>query len=434
MGSNGAPHEAAQVQRTTLDNGLTVLTRELHHAPVAAFWLWYRVGSRNEVPGITGIAHWVEHMMFKGTQRFPKGTIDRQIARLGGTFNAMTWLDFTAYYATLPAANIDIALQIEADRMVNATFDAAETEAERTVILSELHMYQNYPSFRLAREVQAAAFQLHPYHHLTIGWESDLHTMTRDDLYHHYRTYYTPNNAVAVVVGDFETEQMLARLDELYGALEPGPPVPPVRFTEPAQLGERRVMLRGPEPTPQLTVAYKAPPATDPDFWALTIIDTMLGGAKGMPMFGSRGNNRTSRLYRRFVDSGLALSASSGLLATIDPYLFSVDVAVLPTQDRARVEALVNEEIARLHDEPLNDEELQRAKKQTRARMAMGGESMSSQGRGLGLASIIATLDWFDDYLDTVDAVTAAQVQQAARRYLVPEQRTVGWYMPDNGK
>ncbi|MGH2543090.1 MAG: M16 family metallopeptidase [Ardenticatenaceae bacterium] len=418
------------VEQRTLENGMTVLLRELHHAPVVSFWLWYRVGSRNEGTGTTGISHWVEHMMFKGTERFPKGAIDREIARLGGSFNAMTWLDFTAYYTTLPAEHIGIALEIEADRMIHSAFDPAETEAERTVILSERNMYENYPGFRLAQDVQASAFQVHPYHHTTIGWESDLRTMMRDHLFHHYRTYYTPNNAIAVVVGDFQPAEMLARIEELYGHVPSGPPVPPVRTNEPEQRGERRVMVRGAEPTPLLAYAYKAPAATDPDFWPLTVLDTVLGGAKGMPMFGGGGNSRTSRLHRRLVDGGLAVSAGSGLLATIDPYLFSVSVTVLPGTDRDELEKVLDEEIARFREEPLSDEELERARKQTRARIAMGMESMSSQGRGYGLASVVATLAWFDTYLDSIQQVTAEEVQAAARRHLLPERRTVGWYIP----
>ncbi len=419
------------LRRTVLDNGLTLLTREMHHAPVTTFWLWYRVGSRNEGPGTTGISHWVEHMMFKGTEQFPKGSIDREISRLGGAFNAMTWLDFTAYYATLPAEHIDIAMRIEADRMLHSSFDPAETEAERTVILSELHMYENYPSFRLAQEVQAAAFQLHPYHHVTIGWESDLLNLTRDDLFHHYRTFYTPNNAVAVVVGDFQSEPMIERIAALYGTIPSGPVVPAVRATEPKQRGERRVTLHGPEPTPMLIYAFKAPAATDPDFWPLTLLDTVLGGAKGMPMFGSSGNSRTSRLHRRLVDGGLALGAGSSLLATIDPFLFMVSVTVLPGTERAVLESVLDEELARFTEEPLSDEELERARKQTRARIAMGMESMSSQGRGFGLASVVATLEWFDGFMEQIEAVTAQQVQAVAQRYLLTDQRTVGWYVPE---
>lgn len=420
------------IQRHTLDNGLTIVTRELHHAPVISFWLWYRVGSRNEIPGITGISHWVEHMMFKGTEKFPKGAIDREISRLGGSFNAMTSMDFTAYYATLPADKIGIAMQIEADRMVNSTFDPDETEAERTVILSELHMYENSPNFRLSQDLQAAAFQLHPYHHPTIGWESDLLSMTRDDLYEHYRTYYTPNNAIAIAVGDFQSEEMVARIEELYGHIPAGPSLPPVRFIEPPQRGERRISVHGAEPTPRLRYAYKAPAATNADFWPLRVLDTIIGGAKGM--FGGGGNSRTNRLYRRLVDSGLVVNVGSGLRTTIDPYLYSIGMVVLPTTDHAELEKVLNEEIDRLRFERVSEEEVLRAKKQTRANIAMGMESMSSQGRGLGRASIAATLDWFESYLASIETVTAEQIQEVAQRYLVPTQRTVGWYLPESNQ
>lgn len=418
------------LQCNTLDNGLTILTRELHHAPVTSFWVWYRVGSRNEIPGITGISHWVEHMMFKGTETFPKGAIDREISRLGGSFNAMTSMDFTAYYATLPSHKIGIAMEIEADRMVNSTFDPEETEAERTVILSELRMYENYPSHRLGQELQAAAFQLHPYHHQTIGWESDLKTMTRDDLYKHYRTYYTPNNAVVIAVGDFNTDEMVSQIDDLYGAIPAGDSVPPVRFIEPPQRGERRVSVQGVEPTPRLRYAYKAPAATDANFWALRVLDTILGGAKGM--FGGGGNSRTSRLYRRLVDGNLVVNVGTGLRTTIDPYLYSIGMAVLPTTDHAELEKLLNEEIDRVRMEAITEKELVRAKKQTRAHIAMGMESMSSQGMGLGRATIAADLAWFDGYLASIEAVTAAQVQKVAAEYLVPSKRTVGWYLPES--
>lgn len=421
--------QSTAIGRHTLDNGLTILTRELHHAPVTSFWVWYRVGSRNEIPGITGISHWVEHMMFKGTEKYPKGAMDREISRLGGTFNAMTWFDFTAYYATLPADKIDIPMQIEADRMINSAFDPEETESERTVILSELHMYQNSPSFRLSQEIDAAAFQLHPYHHETIGWESDLKTMTRDDLYNHYRTYYTPNNAIAIAVGDFQSHDMVTRITDLFGDIPAGPTVPPVRFVEPPQRGERRVSVYGAEPTPRLRYSYKAPAASSPDFWPLKILDAILDGGKGM--FGGGGNSRTSRLYRRLVDTELAVSAGSGLSATIDPYLYTIGVALLPTTDRAELEKVLDEEIERLRQEPLSDEEIARVKKQTRAHLAMGMESMSSQGRGLGRASIVSDTAWFESYLTSIEGVTAQQVQEVAQRYLQPTKRTVGWYLPE---
>ena len=209
---------SSTITRTQLDNGLTVLLKEMHHAPVATFMVWYRVGSRNEVPGRTGASHWVEHMMFKGTPQFPGDEMERMISREGGFWNAFTWLDYTAYYETMPSDRIDLALRMEADRMVNTIMTEEEIESERTVILSERAMYENQPRFLLDEELTAAAFRVHPYHHEVIGDTANLKSMTRDNLFDHYRRHYAPNNAIAVVVGDFNTAQMLARIDELFGS------------------------------------------------------------------------------------------------------------------------------------------------------------------------------------------------------------------------
>ncbi len=419
-----------RIRDVRLDNGLRVLVKEMHTAPVASFWLWYRVGSRNEVQGITGISHWVEHMMFKGTERFPKGAIDREIARLGGTFNAMTWLDFTAYYATLPAQHISLALEIEADRMVNSRFDPDEVEAERTVILSERHMYENYPTFLLSEQVTAVALLVHPYRHETIGWESDLRTMTRDDLYRHYRTYYTPNNATAVAVGDFDGEAMIDRIAQAFGHIPPGPPVPPVRVQEPPQRGERRVTVTGPGSTRYLEVAYRAPAATEDDWFAFAVLDTVLGGAKAFSTRGPSPNARTSRLYRALVDGGLAANVGTFLMPTVDPYLYTITVTLLPNSDPEEVEGVVFDEIRRLQREPISAAELEKAQKQVRAQFAFSAESVSSQAYWLGFSSTIADVDWFLDFLGRVERVTEADVQRVAERYLAPCQRTVGWYEP----
>jgi len=187
------------VIRLQLANGLQVLLKEIHTSPVISHWLWYRVGSRDESPGKTGISHWIEHMQFKGTPAFPAGMLDRAIAREGAVWNALTYLDWTTYYETMPAEKIDLALQLEADRMVNSSFSELEVESERTVVISERQGDENEPLFRLGEKVQSAAFQEHPYRHEVIGELADLQSMTRQDLYNHYRTYYIPNNAVLAI-------------------------------------------------------------------------------------------------------------------------------------------------------------------------------------------------------------------------------------------
>jgi len=419
---------------THLDNGLKVILKETHHAPVVSFWMWYRVGSRHEVPGITGISHWVEHMLFKGTPSFPKGQIDRQIARYGGYMNGMTWLDWTTYFETLPADRFDLALRIESDRMVNSLFEPAEVDAERTVIISEREGNENSPTWRLSEEVQAAAFRVHPYHHEVIGHKCDLEKMTRDELWNHYRTFYTPNNATAVAVGDFDTPALLARIEELFGGIEPGPQVPEVRSVEPPQQGERRVTVVGPDRTAYLQMAFHVPQAGHPDFFPLVVLDTVLGGAESMTIFGGAPPNKSSRLYRALVETELATAVSASLTPTLDPFLFTFSATVRAGRTLQKVEDALWAELERVCREPISEEELTKAIKQTRAQFVYSSETATNQAFWLGMSDVVASLDWFQGYLDSLEAVTAEDVQRVAQTYLSVNNRTVGWYVPENGR
>ena len=263
-----------EVVKTALENGLTVLLKDVHTAPVASFWIWYRVGSGNEHVGITGVSHWVEHMLFKGTPRWPKGTVERAISREGGMWNGATWYDFTTYFATLPAERIDLAVEIEADRMSGALFEPEEVESERTVIISERQGAENDPLFLLGEESMAVAFRVHPYGHETLGHLSDLERMTRDDLYRYYRTYYVPNNAVAVAVGDFRPQEMLDRIRSHF-AMPQGEKLDSPRPVEPPQRGERRVTVDGDGTTAYVSVLFHTPPPTAPDFYPLVVLDSV---------------------------------------------------------------------------------------------------------------------------------------------------------------
>lgn len=422
------------LRQTVLPNQLTVITLETHRVPVTSFWIWYRVGSRNEVPGITGISHWVEHMLFKGTPSFPEGEFDKIISREGGMYNGMTWIDFTTYFETLPSDRIDLALRIEADRMVNSLFKPEDVESERTVIISEREGHENFPRFLLSEEVQALAFKVHSYRHEVIGWKSDLRAMTRDDLYRHYRTYYAPNNAVVAIAGDFETEALLTRVEDMFGAIEPGPPLPEVRGVEPPQRGERRVIVEGEGATAYLEMAFHAPPATHEDFFPMVVLDAVLGGAKSMSLFAGEAPNRSSRLYRALVDKELAASVYSSLNPTIDPYLHSFGVTVRAGKTLEEVEAALWAEIERVMEEPVTADELTKAIKQSRAQFAYSSESVTSQAFWLGFSSIVADVDWFYSYLDRLAAVTAEDVLQVAQKYLARSRRTVGWYVPSGNQ
>lgn len=420
------------VTKTVLDNGLTVLLKEMHHAPVITFMLWYRVGSRNEVPGITGVSHWVEHMMFKGTPQHPADEMERMISREGGYWNAFTWLDYTAYYETMPAGRIDLALALEADRMVNTIMTAEDVESERTVILSERGMYENEPNFLLDEELSAAAFRVHPYHHEVIGDMVDLRTMTREDLFGYYRRHYVPNNAIIVAVGDFDSADMLARVKDRFGGIRPGETVPPVLRTEPPQLGERRLAVHGPGDTAYLTVAFRAPGAGHPDYPALSLLNAAFAGGSSLGMFGGGGSNRSSRLYKALVKSELAAAAYGSLAPTVDPYLYTVHAVVRAGRTLEEVEAALLSELDRLATEPITEAELAKALKRARAQFIMAGESISGQAQLLGAAeATTGDYGYFETVLDRLSTVTLADLDRVRAATLTPRQRIVAHYIPD---
>ena len=419
--------------RSVLSNGLVVLLREVHAAPVATFWAWYRVGSRNEVPGITGISHWVEHMLFKGTPTLGKGEFSRLVNRHGGSWNGFTWKDFTAYFETLPAEHIGLGIQIESDRMCHSLFDPEEVESERTVIISEREGAENNPEYALYEEVEAAAYRVHTYRHAVIGYKSDLLAMTRDDLIRHYRTYYNPNNAVVVAVGDFDSQALLARVREAFEAIPPGPKPPPVRSVEPPQEGERRVMVRRPGgAVPQLQMAFHAPAATDPDFFPCLVLDGVLSGFKGPGVFGGEAMGvRSSRLYRALVERQLTVDAGSSFRPTLDPTLFEIGASLRPGVPPERVEAAVLAELQRLCEEPVGAEELDKVHKQARAQWVYAADGVSGQAVLLGSSEIVTDNEYLARFLDRMTAVTPEAMQRVAAKVFAEVNRTVGWYIPE---
>ncbi|HET8999598.1 MAG TPA: pitrilysin family protein [bacterium] len=421
--------------RTELSNGLVVILREVHTAPVATFWIWYRVGSRNEVPGITGISHWVEHMLFKGTPTLGKGEFPRLINRHGGSWNGFTWKDFTAYFETLPAEHLGLGLRIESDRMRNSLFNPDEVGSERTVIISEREGAENNPEYALYEEVEAAAYRVHTYRHAVIGYKSDLLAITRDDLVRHYQTYYVPNNAVVVAVGDFDSASLLREIRTSFEPIPAGSPPPPVRSVEPPQEGERRVSVRRPGgAVPQLQMAFHAPAAGDPEFFPVLLLDGVLSGFKGPGVFGGAAMGvRTSRLYRALVEQQLAVDTGSAFRPTLDPTLFEVGATLRPGVSPEHVEAVVLGELQRLSEEPVGPEELEKLRKQARAQWVYSGDGVGGQAVLLGSTEIVADGDYLERFLDRLMSVTPAAMQKAAARVFDDRNRTVGWYLPDAG-
>ncbi len=415
-----------------LTNGLTVLLKEIHTSPIISEWIWYRVGSRDEIAGITGISHWVEHMQFKGTPTFPAGVLDKSISREGGFWNAMTYLDWTTYFVVMPADKIDLALRLEADRMVNSIFDEDMVASERTVIISERQGSENEPLFLLGEALQAAAFRVHSYHHEVIGDLVDLYTITRDDLYNHYRSFYVPNNAVLAISGDFNTDAMLKQVRELFEPI-PGGVIPKRRARpEPPQNGEIRVNVEGPGETTYLQIAYHVPEASDSDFFPLTVLDSLLTGPSSLNMFGGGISNKTSRLYKALVEKELAISIQGGLQATIDPYLYGITVVLHPQHSVEEVLEVIDREINIIQQEPPPGADLTRAVKQARALFAYGSESTTNQGFWMGFSEMYSTYAWFENYLNNLSSVTPQDVKKMAQKYFLPKNRIVGVYSPVN--
>jgi len=415
----------------TLPNGLKVILKEIHTSPLISSWVWYRVGSKDEPTGRTGVSHWVEHMQFKGTPQFPASMLDCAISRDGGMWNAFTYFDWTTYLETMPAEKIDLGLRLEADRMVNSLYDPKEVASERNVVISEREGSENDPQFLLSEAVQHAAFRVHPYHHEIIGDLPDLQTMTRDDLYHHYRSYYVPNNAVISVAGDFKTAEMLARIEQLFGPIPAGALPPRLARPEPEARGETRITVEGPGETAFIEIGYHAPAANHPDFFPLTVLDSLLAGPSSLNMFGGGGiSNKTSRLYRALVDKELAVGVGGGLIATLDPFLYTVNITVHPQRKPEEVITAFDAEIERICAETVPLAEIARAIKQARALFAYGTESITNQAFWLGHAEMFASYNWFLTYLDKLEKVTPAQMQKAAQTYLRPQNRVVGVYLP----
>ena len=416
--------------QATLSNGLKVLLKEIHTAPIISSWLWSRVGSRDEVQGQTGISHWVEHMQFKGTPQFASNELDKTISREGGSWNAFTYMDWTAYFETMPADKIEIALRLESDRMVNSQFDSNEVTSERTVIISEREGSENEPLFLLGEAIQQTAFRIHPYHHEVIGDMADLRTMTRDDLYNHYRAFYVPTNAVMAVAGDFDTQTMLGRIKELFEPIPSGSKPTRLAREEPTQKGEVRLSVEGPGSTTYVQVSYRFPAASHPDFYPLSVLDSLLAGPSNLNMFSGGISNKTSRLYRALVDKEFAASIHGGAQATIDPFLYTFSMTIHPKRKPEEALAALDKEIQRVKEEKVSKEEITRAIKQARALFAYGSENITNQGFWLGYAEMFASYEWFQTYLDKLSAVTAKDIQRVANEYFKPQSRVVGTYIP----
>jgi zinc protease len=433
MGDADAKTGNGAATTRVLDNGLKVVVQEVHTAPLASVWCWYKVGSKNEAPGLTGVSHWVEHMNFKGTKNIPRDQVKGIIEQFGGSWNGYTWIDQTTYFETATRDALEHMLFIEAERMANCLYEPGDCESERTVIISELQGGENDPDQLLDTEVTAAAFKAHPYGHPTIGWLSDLQRMTRDDLYAYYRRHYVPNNATLVIVGDVEAADAVRAAERQFGSIAPGTVPPPVYSLEPEQVGERRVTVSREGTTAYLKLAFHAPAVDHADFVAMLVVDAVLTGAKGVNLWSSFRTpppQRSARLYRALVDSRLASSVGGAIVPTQDPFLYLISATASDGVGLRTVEEAAVEQIDRLMREGITGQELAKAKRQIEARLVFENDSVTNIAHQIGFFDTVARTDAHGDLPGRIAAASLEQVNAAARRYLRPANRTTGWFEP----
>ncbi|MDA8101176.1 MAG: pitrilysin family protein [Nitrospiraceae bacterium] len=414
-----------KVTEKVLPNGLKVLLKEEHKSPVVTFQIWYRVGSRNERLGTTGMSHLLEHMMFKGSKKYGPKQFSQTVQRNGGNDNAFTSKDYTAYFENFAADRLETAMDLEADRMQNLLLDPKEFLFERDVVKEERRMRtDDDPTQTMVEQLLATAFAAHPYQWPVIGWMADIGNIARDDLLKHYRTYYAPNNATIVVVGDFRSDKALALIEKHFGAIPRGPDVPKVGAVEPKQLGEKRAIVKQEAELPALYAAYKTPNLTSRDSYALNVLQGILSSGK------------SSRLYRSLVyDKQIALYAGGDYDdVSTDPNLFTLYAGIMPGKTTEEVEKALYAEIDRFKNEPVTDEELQKAKNQAEAMFIMSQDSVFYQAMLLGQFETVASWHYLERYLDGIRAVTKDDIQRVAKEYFVEDSRTVGILVPVKGE
>ncbi len=403
-------------------NQLRLLLLQNRIAPVVTFAVVYCVGSRNEAVGYTGATHLLEHLMFKGTPRYnrERGTaIAAVLEALGARFNATTWFDRTNYYETLPSARLDVAVRIEASRMRGSLIRDEDRQPEMTVVRNEFERGENSPFQVLYKHTFAAAFREHPYHHPTIGWRSDIEGVTTARLKEFYDVFYHPNNATAMVIGDFEEKEALATVARRFGSIPPSAaPIPTVHTVEPPQEGERRFTVRRAGQVAWCGLAWRTVEALHPDTHALAVLGNILGG--GM----------TSRLYQALVEKSLALSVTTVPWQLRDPALFSIFAPVRPGVEPASVESTIREEVGRIAREGVTRAETEKARTQIEAEVIFDRDSTDQVAASLSEAIAAADWGWYADYPAAIRRVTPDDVRRVAAAYMNDDGLTVGIFLP----
>jgi zinc protease len=409
------------VSETILPSGLKVILLENHRAPLITFQVWYRVGSRNESWGMTGLSHMLEHMMFKGTKKVGPEEFSRIIQENGGNDNAFTSSDFTAYFENISSDRVRVPIDLESDRMQNLVLSEEDFRTERMVVMEERRLRtDNDPISYLGEQVDATAFQTSPYHWPVIGWMEDIKRFTLEDVKAYHQIYYNPVNAFLVVVGDFKKDDMLQTLRDAFGQIPKGRLPVQEKDKDLVQTGERRVIVKKEAQLPFIYMGYHIPNLTCPDSYVLEVIAEILSGGK------------SSRFYKNLIhDRQLALDADAdNSLLSRDPNLFTFSVQPLPDKDLAEIEKALDQEIECLKKEPVDDQELQKAKNRIEADFVYAQDSLFYQAMLLAEYEISSSWKAIDDYIPSIRKVSPEDILRVAKRYLNPDNRTVGILIP----
>ena len=410
----------ASVKEYKLNNGLKVLIIEKHKAPVATFEVWYRVGSRDEPAGKSGMSHLLEHMMFKGTSKYGSQIFSRIVQKNGGEDNAYTTEDYTIYFQIFTSDRIMLSFDLEADRMQNLTLGQKETLSERSVVKEERRLDEDDPQNSLFEEVVATSFKVHPYRRPVIGWMSDINSIERDDLLNYYKAYYSPDNAVIIIAGDVKAEEMMEKIKNSFGAIPSEPPKGKDSSLEPEQRGEKRVFLKREAELPHLLIAYHTPSFPYEDSYALDVLSRILSKGK------------SSRLYKSLVyEKKIALDVSADYDGfNKDPYLFFISATAFPGKDIKDVEEALYAEIEKIKKEPPSEREVQKAKNQIESSFIMEQDSIDTEAMKYGTFEMLGDWRLIDKYLESIRKVTPEDVVRVAKKYLNEDNRTVGILVP----
>ena len=425
VASSAAAQQDFPVSTRTLKNGMKVLVQTDHSIPNVALYIFYRIGSRNERPGTTGLSHFFEHMMFNGAKKYGPGDLDKVMEANGGSNNAYTTRDVTVYQDWFPRSALPLIYDIESDRIRDLNFDPQKVKSEREVVASERRLsVENENGGVLDEQLWATSYIAHPYQWPVLGWMSDIEHWTMEDLKHHFEMGYAPNNATMVVVGDVSAEEIFKLCETYIEPIPTHPPPPPVTTVEPQQRGERRLMLHKQAELPLLMMAYHVPPSNNPDFYALNILRTILF------------QGESSRMHQRLVDKDqIALDVSSGVEPSFDPSI--VEVVAQPKQgvDPQACEKAIYEEFQRAGSTMATDTELEKAKN---IRLVEFYQQMRTIN---GRANTIGTYEvFFGDYNKLFEAakkyssVTKEDVQRVAKAYFGADNRTVATLIPENAE